>query len=107
MTLWNSGRGKGMATTKLMRVQEKGQVTLPAQVRRRYGIKQGDLVGVTETADGILITPTAVIAARALDEIGAALTAKGITLEGLIESGRQIRGELVKEHYGLESVEDE
>ena len=94
-----------MATTKLMRVQEKGQVTLPAQVRRRYGIRQGDLVGVTETPEGILITPKAVIAARALDEIGAALTAQGITLEDLIETGRQIRGDLAKERYGLESAD--
>jgi AbrB family looped-hinge helix DNA binding protein len=45
---------------KLVRVQEKGQVTLPAEVRRKTGLKKGDLVSVTTTDDGVLITPVTV-----------------------------------------------
>ena len=40
---------------KLVRIQEKGQVTLPADVRRALGLKKGDLVSVTQTDDGILV----------------------------------------------------
>ncbi len=88
---------------KLVRIQEKGQVTLPADVRKRLGLKKGDLVSVTPTADGILITPQEVVANKLLDQIGQALKAQGLTLEDLIESGRQIRGELAHEKYGLKS----
>ncbi|MHB8647209.1 MAG: AbrB/MazE/SpoVT family DNA-binding domain-containing protein [Thermomicrobiales bacterium] len=45
---------------KLVRVQDKGQVTLPADVRRRTGLKKGDLVSVTATPDGVLIKPVEV-----------------------------------------------
>jgi len=88
---------------KLVRIQEKGQVTLPAAVRKRLGLKKGDLVAVTPTADGILLTPQEVVANTLLDEIGQALAERGLTLEELIESGREIRGELAREKYGLES----
>jgi antitoxin PrlF len=88
---------------KLVRIQEKGQVTLPADVRRKLGLKKGDLVSVTQTAEGILITPQEVLAMKALDQIGEALRAKGLTLEELIESGREIRGKLIEEEYGIKT----
>ena len=47
-------------TRKFVRVQEKGQITLPADMRRNLGLKKGDLVSVTATADGVLIKPVTV-----------------------------------------------
>ncbi len=47
-----------MQETKLARVQEKGQVTLPASLRQKLGLKKGDLVTLRETPEGILITPS-------------------------------------------------
>ncbi len=88
---------------KLVRVQEKGQVTLPAQVREKLGLKKGDLVAVEQTSNGILITPQQVIAMEALDRIGTELKRKGLTLEKLIESGRQERGSIIEKKYGLRS----
>ena len=86
---------------RLVRVQEKGQVTLPADVRRNLGLKKGDLVAVTSTREGVLITPQKVIATQALDRIGQALKVQGVTLEDLIESGRELRGELIDKQYDL------
>jgi AbrB family looped-hinge helix DNA binding protein len=89
------------AQQSLTRVQEKGQVTLPAELRRRLGLKKGDIVAITETVEGILITPQELIATKALDEIGEALKAQGLTLEDMIERGRAIREELAQERYNL------
>jgi AbrB family looped-hinge helix DNA binding protein len=86
---------------RLVRVQEKGQVTLPAEVRRSLGLKKGDVVAVTQTEDGVFISPQRVVALKALDRIGELLRAQGASLDELMESGREIRGELVKEKYGL------
>ena len=86
---------------KLVRVQEKGQVTLPAKVRKNLGLKKGDLVAVMQTKDGVLISPQQVIANQALDELGEVLKEKGLSLDELIESGREIRGQMVKEKYGI------
>ncbi len=88
--------------SKLVRIQEKGQVTLPAAVRKRLGLKKGDLVAVVATPDGVLITPQEVVASKALDEIGAILREQGISLEELIDVGRDGRDELVRELYGIE-----
>lgn len=90
-----------MLTSMPVRVQEKGQVTLPREVRRRLNLKKGDLVTFVETPEGIVIKPAVVVANEALDEIGAALKAKGIKLEDLLERGREIRVDLAKEKYGL------
>jgi AbrB family looped-hinge helix DNA binding protein len=90
------------AERKLVRIQEKGQVTLPAAIRKRLGLKKGDLVAVVATPEGALITPQEVVATQALDQIGAILREHGLDLEELIDAGRDSRDELVREQYGLE-----
>ena len=92
---------------KLVRIQEKGQVTLPAAVRKRLGLKKGDLVAVMATPDGALITPQEIIATKALDHIGAILNEQGLSLEELIEAGRGEREALLRELYGIDSTESD
>ena len=94
-----------MTERKLIRVQEKGQVTLPAEVRKSLGLKKGDLVAVVQTPEGVLITPQEAIATRALDQIGAVLRQQGVTLEDFIESGREERPDLLATHYGIHTDE--
>ena len=94
-----------MPASKLSVVQEKGQVTIPAEIRRRLGLKKGDLVAFVETEQGVLISPQEIIAMDALDRIGETLQEKGLTLEDLMESGREIRGELLEKEYGLKGEE--
>ena len=84
-----------------VRVQEKGQITLPTQFRKKMNLRKGDLVTFIETKDGVLIKSAKVLLTESLDEIGEALRAEGITLEQWIERGREIRGKLLEEMYGL------
>jgi antitoxin PrlF len=53
---------------KLSRVQRKGQVTIPREIRRRLGLREGDLVAFTETEQGFVITPQKVVPAELLDK---------------------------------------
>ena len=94
------------AEPKYVRIQEKGQMTLPADIRKRLGLKKGDYVAVEETPDGVLFTPRAMAAIKALDNIGQALKEQGLTLEDMIESGREIREELYRERYGHLDTKD-
>jgi len=89
-------------TPKLVRIQEKGQVTLPAEFRRNLNLHKGDLVAVTQTEEGVLITSQEIVVTKALDRIGEALRATGLTLEELIESGREERGKILEEKYGIQ-----
>jgi len=89
---------KELMNTLAVRVQEKGQVANPLEIRRKLNLKQGDIVTFVETETGIMIKPTEVIVSEALDEIGSVLRTKGISfLDELIERGREIRGEIVEE----------
>ncbi|MGH2442195.1 MAG: AbrB/MazE/SpoVT family DNA-binding domain-containing protein [Chloroflexota bacterium] len=87
---------------KLVRIREGGQLTLPADVRRKLGMKKGDVVALTETNEGLLIAPQHVVAMKALDRVGELLREQDVDLDEMIESGREIRQELLKEEYGIE-----
>src|SRR4051794_14468197 len=86
--------------TKPLRVNGRGEVTLPADSRRRLGLDHGALVVFEETADGILLTPLVDKAMNILDRLGEAFRAEGVTLEGMMDSGAEIREKLVRELYG-------
>jgi AbrB family looped-hinge helix DNA binding protein len=76
-----------MNDRKLVRIQEKGQVTIPTEIRKKLGLKRGDLVAVIETPDGVFITPQQALATKVLDRIGNILKEKGVSLDELIVSG--------------------
>lgn len=91
-----------MQDRRLVRIKQKGQLTLPARMLKDLGLKEGDMVEVEQTPQGqIVITPQEVIAMRALDEIGMALKEHGLSLDELIVSGREIRDEIDRERHGL------
>jgi antitoxin PrlF len=95
-------KGVRMNDRKLVRMQEKGQVTIPTEIRKKLGLKRGDLVAVMETPEGVFITPQQVLATKALDQIGNILKEKGLSLDDLIASGREIRTDLLQETYGIQ-----
>jgi AbrB family looped-hinge helix DNA binding protein len=80
-------------------IQENGQITLPKEFRKRFGLKKGDIVIFKETNDGLLISPRETLAFQLLDELGDELKKKGISLDDLIESGREIRQEIYNQKY--------
>jgi antitoxin PrlF len=90
-----------MNDRKLVRMQEKGQVTIPIEIRKKLGLKRGDLVAVMETPEGVFITPQQVLATKAFDRIGDILKDQGLSLGEFIASGREIRTEILQEAYGI------
>jgi len=87
-----------MSGRQLVRIKQKGQLTLPARILRDLGLKEGDMVEVERTPEGqIVITPQEMLAMRQLDEIGRALQEHGVSPAELIESGRDIRSEIIDE----------
>ena len=91
---------------KLAMVQKRGQVTIPIELRRKLGIEEGGVVAFIETEDGVLISPREVLTMDALDRIGEVLREQGLSLEELIESGRETRGQMVEEEYGLKAGDE-
>ncbi len=88
-------------TTQMVRVQEKGQVTIPLEIRQKLNLKKGDMVTFVETEDGVMIVPVEVVASQTLEQIGQALKARGLNLDEMMERGRDIRAGLIKDEYDL------
>jgi AbrB family looped-hinge helix DNA binding protein len=44
-----------------VRIQEKGQVTIPRKIRKKLNLKKGDLVVFEETDAGVMVKPAAVV----------------------------------------------
>lgn len=55
-----------------VRIQEKGQVTIPRKIREKLNLKRGDLVIFVETDEGVLVKPASVVAT---DDMRAEVTA--------------------------------
>jgi bifunctional DNA-binding transcriptional regulator/antitoxin component of YhaV-PrlF toxin-antitoxin module len=91
-----------MANKRTLIVSDDGSIQLPDWFREKYNVKPGDEIGFLETEAGLLVAPRAELVNQLLDQIGADLKAKGITLEDLMASGREIRGEILREKYGID-----
>ena len=77
----------------LVTVKDKFQVTLPAKLRTRIGLRVGDLMDATVHEDGILLRPKAVVdrktiadeLERMLRESAAAPEDRGRSEEAILE----------------------
>ncbi len=90
---------------KVTKMQERGQVTVPVEFRKELGLGKGDLIAFEKVEQGLLLRPQEAVAMETLDLIGEALEKRGISLEELINDGREIRGKLIEEEYGITADE--
>jgi AbrB family looped-hinge helix DNA binding protein len=81
-------------------LRDKRQLTLPRDICEQLGIGPGDQLTVY-VEDGVLVAkPNKAVALEALRELRKSFKDSGVSLKDLLENGRRIRKELVKEYYG-------
>jgi AbrB family looped-hinge helix DNA binding protein len=88
-------------TIQMVRVQEKGRVTIPLEIRQKLNLKKGDMVTFVETADGVMIIPVEIVTSQTLTQIGQGLKQRGVELSELMDRGRELREGLIKDEYYL------
>ena len=73
------------------RVREKGQVTIPSEIREALHLSKDSILSVTKVGNGILLTPRP----SAFDSFAAKFSKeadeKGISLEDLLKDLKKIR----------------
>jgi AbrB family looped-hinge helix DNA binding protein len=92
--------GNAMRGSTLSLVQERGQVTIPAQFRKKYGIEKGDIVAFVDTADGLVLKRREVVATETLQEIGRMLREQGVELNDLL-AGATARVEAAEDPFAV------
>lgn len=46
---------------ELVKIMERGAVTLPAKYRKRFGLQTGEVVNIVPTDQGLLVTPVDIL----------------------------------------------
>ena len=81
-------------------LRDKRQLTLPRDICEQLGIGPGDKLTLYVEDGALVARPNKTIALEALHELQRLFKESDITLKELLENGRRIRRELVKEYYG-------
>ncbi|MDR2712610.1 MAG: AbrB/MazE/SpoVT family DNA-binding domain-containing protein [Clostridiales bacterium] len=86
---------------EIAKVTSNGQITIPADIRRRLSIKDGDKVLFLESNDGVLMLNSSMIALKQLqkDLEGEAEKAGLLTEDDVVALCREVRKELSGERH--------
>jgi AbrB family looped-hinge helix DNA binding protein len=84
------------------RVTSKGQVTIPVEMRRKLGIKDGDKVVFIEEGSRIVIANAAMVALKEVQEVFSG-EAKRLGLrdeQDVVDMVKEVRREMWEERHG-------
>jgi len=86
--------------TMTVQIRRKGVITLPVEMRRRYGLDEGDVFTLVDLGDGsFLLTPLVSQVARLGDQVTRVMAEEGADLEEMLEALDQERELYYQEHY--------
>jgi AbrB family looped-hinge helix DNA binding protein len=88
-----------MITT--VRVQEKGQVTIPRDIRRQLKLKKGDLVTFISTENGVVIKTLDSAADDLLVILGKSLDSRGIQIDKVLTLARTVSSDKLEKEFKL------
>jgi AbrB family looped-hinge helix DNA binding protein len=88
-----------------VRVQEKGQVTIPNDIRKKLNLKKGDLVTFLVTESGVEIKPLQQAADKLLKALQKRLQRRNIYLDKLMERAMISGGDDAAREFGLAAEE--
>ncbi len=83
-----------------IQLRDKGVITLPMSLRRKYGLRTGDVFSVSDLGEGaFMLTPKSSRVAALGDKVADILQAEGVTVEELLEGLDEERQRYYREHY--------
>lgn len=92
--------GENAVSRRVVRVRDRGRVTIPAPLRDKYNLEEGTELVLLEEDDRLVIYPRRwERVEELLDQIGEGLKERGITLKEILEDGERIREEIFRERY--------
>jgi bifunctional DNA-binding transcriptional regulator/antitoxin component of YhaV-PrlF toxin-antitoxin module len=94
----NTDRSKIMEVT--IQVRQRGTMTLPADLRQKYGIRAGDTFRLVDLDGIFVLTPMMPIVPELAREIERTRRETGLSLEELLNGLREQREQYYQERYG-------
>ena len=89
-----------MSMTTTIQIRGKGTVTLPIELRRKYGLDEGDIITLIDLGDGsFLLTPIVTKIDRLGDRIAQAIAEEGVSLDEIMTALDEEREHYYQERY--------
>jgi bifunctional DNA-binding transcriptional regulator/antitoxin component of YhaV-PrlF toxin-antitoxin module len=84
--------------TIAVQMRAKGNVTIPVELRQKYGFEEGDVFTLVELGDGsFVLTPRVSLVPKLVAEMEAIRTEAGVTLDDLLSGLSEMRRQLFQE----------
>ncbi|HKJ28509.1 MAG TPA: AbrB/MazE/SpoVT family DNA-binding domain-containing protein [Anaerolineales bacterium] len=89
-----------MSNSTTLQIRSKGTMTIPVELRRKYGIGEGDVISVIDLGDGaILLTPILSQVDRLGDRVAKALEEAGVSEDEILAALDEEREHYYQERY--------
>jgi bifunctional DNA-binding transcriptional regulator/antitoxin component of YhaV-PrlF toxin-antitoxin module len=86
--------------TMTVQIRRKGVITLPVELRRRYGLDEGDVFTLVDLGNGsFLLTPQVSQVARLGDQVARVMAEEGVGLEEMLKVLDEERELYYRDHY--------
>jgi bifunctional DNA-binding transcriptional regulator/antitoxin component of YhaV-PrlF toxin-antitoxin module len=102
MQTWRKIRKPEKTMDITVQVRQKGTLTLPAELRERYGIESGDTYRILDLDGIFVLTPMVAMVPELAREIERARLEAGLDTAELLQALREQRARYVAETYGEE-----
>jgi len=89
-----------MSISTTIQIRGKGTLTLPIELRRKYGLDEGDIITLIDLGDGsFLLTPIVSKVDRFGDRVAQAMAQEGVTLDEILAALDEERERYYRERY--------
>lgn len=92
LKLGESFRGNQGKTMTMLRIRRKGIITLPASLRKKYKLEEGQMLTIIDLGEGtILLTPKVSQVDKLANQIAQEFKDEDITFEDLLQALKEVR----------------
>lgn len=89
-----------MTSTSTLQIRSKGTVTIPIELRRKYGLDEGDVITLIDLEDGsFLLIPSMTQIDRLGDRVAKAMVEAGVSEDELLAALDEERERFYRERY--------
>jgi bifunctional DNA-binding transcriptional regulator/antitoxin component of YhaV-PrlF toxin-antitoxin module len=88
----------------IIQVRNRGVITLPADLREKYGIENGDVFRLVDLDGVFVLTPLVPMVPELAREIEKTRLEAGLSIETLLEGLREQRQRYTQEKYGTDQT---
>jgi bifunctional DNA-binding transcriptional regulator/antitoxin component of YhaV-PrlF toxin-antitoxin module len=91
---------KTMSVSTTLQIRTKGSLTLPVELRRKYGLNEGDIMTLVDLGDGAFVLYSGVTAVDRLgDRVAQLMAEEGVSLDEVLEALDEERQRYYQERY--------